>query len=123
MATWMNDGEIDRAVAVLSKRAPNLAPYAVLLSEWRDVVNANSDGWSHWVGGSRPASRLMDHIQAAVECLQYGRGEMPTETQMRSAVTPIKAVATRRGFRFPELRFPSQDVAPQVAAEGHAPRF
>jgi hypothetical protein len=53
---WMNEYEIDRAVAQMEEHAPELAPYAKFLSDWKDTVNNNSDGWAYWQGGSLRSS-------------------------------------------------------------------
>ena len=104
MPTWMNEYEIDRAVMVLEARAPDLHPFARLLADWRDTVNSHSDGWAYWKGGTRPAGRLMDLVQAAVAKIEFGRGdELPTTEQMRRALPPIRGAATRHGMPFPEI--------------------
>ena len=107
MAAWMNEYEIERALSVFAARAPDLHPYAKLLSDWRDTVNAHSDGWAYWKGGTRPAARLMELVQAAVAKLEHGReGELPTADQMRRTLPPIRAAATRHDMPFPEMGAP-----------------
>jgi hypothetical protein len=103
--TWMNDFEIDRCVEVLERRDSPVARFARFLADWRDVVNANSDGWSHWQGGSRPASKLSDLVQKATDvALGHDRGELPTDRELTRSLGPIKAAATRHGFQAPVLR-------------------
>jgi hypothetical protein len=101
---WMNEDEIDRCVAVLERLGSPAARFARFLADWRDVVNANSDGWAHWQGGSRPAAKLSDLVKRAVD-LAAGRdrGEAPTEQEMARSLAPIRAAATRHGFQPPVL--------------------
>jgi hypothetical protein len=114
--SWMNEYEIDEAIEILSRRKPEIAPYARFLGAWRDTVNQNSDGWAHWRAGSKCADRLSSLVKAAVEVARgfKGNDEMPRETLFRSALTPIKQMATKRGFAQPELGAPDEAPAPRM---------
>lgn len=58
---FMNEYDIDhaqrRAVHPVTVRA------ARLLAAWRDIVNANSDGWAHWRAGASSARQLMEFVK------------------------------------------------------------
>lgn len=109
---WLNEHEIDDAYDTLSAHAPEAAPYARYLRDWKDVVNSNSDGWAYWKSGSRPADGLGTLVKQAVDSLR-GRGAMPSETDFKKSLSPIKAAATRFKLEAPTLDL---DAAP-------APRF
>jgi hypothetical protein len=101
---WMNEHEIDRCVEILEQQGSHASRFAKYLSDWKDVVNANSDGWAHWQGGSRPAAKLSDLLQRAVNvAVGRDRGEAPTEQEFAKALSPIRAAATKNGFQAPVL--------------------
>lgn len=100
---WMNEGEIDQMVEFTKYDAQEYAPYAQYLSDWRDIVNENSDGWPYWKIGAGAATKLMEALQALQDSHRF-RGEAPDDAQFRKALTPIKSFATRRGLPSPELQ-------------------
>jgi len=108
---WMNEHEIDRVVSLTEEHLPEVYPFAKYLSDWRDVVNANSDGWPHWTAGSKCADKLQDLLNEAVKSLR-GQGQVPPRELFLKSLSPIKSFATRKGFDAPEL-----EVAP-AAPEG-----
>lgn len=87
---WMNGGDIDEAVKRYQGGIKGRA--ARVLQAWRDVVDANSDGWSSWPGGARAAKQLMELIECA----------NPTDVQLRRAFGPIKSCCTRKNLPLPE---------------------
>lgn len=99
---WMNEYEIDRSLSILEQNAPEIAPYAKYLSDWRHVVNSNSDGWAFWKAGASCASKLSALVSQAVDSLR-GRGEMPTAEELRKSLPPIKSAATRFKLEAPIL--------------------
>jgi hypothetical protein len=101
----MNEDEIERALDIINQRAPAIAPYAKFLADWRDTVNANSDGWSSWHAGRRAADRLSALVTQTLNWLR-GQGEAPTPSELKSALEPIRATATRHKLSAPSL-FPS----------------
>lgn len=102
---FMNEHEIDHALDVLTHEAPEYAPYAKFLSDWRDTVNANSDGWAYWKTGRKCADRLCKLVGQASEAAQ-GRGAYPREADLRKALAPIRAAATRIRLPAPQLQEP-----------------
>lgn len=110
---WMNEDEIDRALAITREHAPQFAPYAQFLSDWRDTVNSNSDGWPFWKAGANCAEKLQTAISKIVEHVvlsgSFPRPELPTEEELKKSLAPIRALATRHKLTVPEL----QQVAPE----------
>jgi hypothetical protein len=110
---FMNEGEIDQSVEVISERAPEFARFAKYLSDWRDVVNSSSDGWPYWKAGARSAERLMGLLNKVMDVLRGRGGEMPTEQEFRKSLAPIKALATKHKLKAPELEdAPAPGFAP-----------
>jgi len=89
---FMNTVEIDFAVQRHAHH-PVLSKATRYLRDWRDVVDQNSDGWAHWSGGPKAAKSLMTLIQS---------GDA-TDAQLRKAIGPIKATATKKNLPAPEL--------------------
>ena len=106
----LNNDEIDHALSVLKRAAPEIAPYAQYLSDYRDEVNANSDGWAYWRAGTRAADKLSNLISAAVGAAR-GHGEMPDELALKKSLTPIRSACTRFKLKAPELKL--DNVAPK----------
>lgn len=112
---WMNESEIDHALEIARAETPHLAPYVQYLSDWRDTVNQNSDGWAYWKAGAKCADKLSDLANGIRMSLMH-RGNMPTEAEFRKALTPIKATATRHGLPAPTLQeapAPEQSSSPR----------
>jgi hypothetical protein len=85
---YLNDYEI--AVAVTRfERHPVLGPAARFLNQFRNEVNAHSDGWAYWRQPVRAAAKLMTMIQHPEQ--------EPTEAALTAALSPIKAFYTRHG--------------------------
>lgn len=103
--TWMNEGEIERIVDLSRRSAPEVYPFAVYLKDWVDIVNANSDGWHSWKGGSSCASRLMTLLKGVEDVHGWGNGggKVPTVPELSRTLGSIKACATRHGFSVPVL--------------------
>lgn len=100
---WMNESEIDEALEIIGKYAPRFLPYVKYLSDWRDIINQNSDGWPYWTAGTRPASRLQELISAIMSKIR-GRGAAePSIRELDRALTPIKSFATRKKLPAPVL--------------------
>jgi hypothetical protein len=103
---WMNEGEIGEALEVVGRHASEYLPYVKYLSDWRDTVNRNSDGWAYWRGGTKPASKLMELISQLMSSIRgWGgvRAERPTIKEFQKALTPIKSAATRHKLPPPIL--------------------
>lgn len=102
----MNEFEIDEALNIIGQHAPEFLPYAKFLSDWRDIINQNSDGWAYWKAGTRPARNLEDGIQRIVDSVR-GRGtSVPSTRDLDRALTPIKSFATRHKLPVPTLGAP-----------------
>lgn len=103
---WMNEGEIDEALDIVGARAQEYLPYVQYLSDWRDVVNQNSDGWPYWKAGAACASKLMDLVKDLMNFIRYHYGsteKAPSLKAFQAALTPIKSCATRHKLPVPEL--------------------
>jgi len=100
---FMNRYDIEEAVEILSRRRPDLAPYARYLDAWREVVDGNSDGWGTWGAGTGAGRRLGGVLRTAVEVVRGFKPaeEMPREAAFRAAMTPIKQFATKKGLPQP----------------------
>lgn len=103
----MNEYEIDHMVFVAQTDMPEVLPYARYLADWRDTVNANSDGWAYWRAGSKCADKLSGLLQEAKNSL-IGRGQMPPRELFEKALTPIKTCATKHRLTAPELAIPQE---------------
>lgn len=111
----MNEGEIDQALDLVNE-APEYRRYVEYLSDWRHVINANSDGWCYWKIGSRCARKLEDLIQQLIEWIRYGgdsphrlpQPPKPTPEAFRAALRPIKSFATRHKLPAPTLHEEAQ---------------
>jgi hypothetical protein len=101
---WMNEPEIERTVEIIDDHAPQFSAYAKYLSDWRDVVNSNSDGWHSWRAGGKSADKLMTLLQRAVDVVAMrSRDPMPTEQDFKKSLTPIKSLATKHNLTAPTL--------------------
>jgi hypothetical protein len=97
MSTWMNTYDIDEAVERFQNR-PVLGKAARLLAEFRDEVNAHSDGWAYWQAPSKAAGRLIDLLQKHLDArFSHTPLPEPTEDEVRRTLAPIKAFYTRLG--------------------------
>jgi hypothetical protein len=95
---FMNEYEIDRAVT-RHQSHPVLSVATKFLSEFRDEVNAHSDGWCHWPAPLHAAAKLMTLVE---------QNSQPTEADLKKALAPIKSFYTRRGYaagmKYPEVK-------------------
>ncbi len=103
---FMNTWEIDQAAARLRDHEV-LGPAARFLQNFRDLINANSDGWAYWRQPVRAAAKLQQLLGDAVKPFVV-RGGGPvtrpevTAADVRKALTPIKAFCTRKKLKLPE---------------------
>lgn len=104
---WMNEYEIDEVLDTTRRFFPELAPYAQYLSDWRDTVNDNTDGWAYWRSGTRCADKLSGLLSDLKRCAIESR-EPADEAQFKKALTPIKTAATKYKLPAPELQFETQ---------------
>lgn len=92
---WYNEGDIACAVertsglSVESRRRQA----ARLLSAFKDVVNANSDGWPYWQLASKASTGLIVILE--------NKDEEPTERAFNAAVGRVKALCTKYKLPFP----------------------
>lgn len=108
---WMNESEIDQALDLVKSNAPEYLPYVKFLSDWRDTVNQNSDGWAYWKAGSSCASTLSSLIMKVKSSIR-GRDDRsaPSLKELNQALTPIKSCATRHKLPVPVLGEEYKDV-------------
>lgn len=111
---FMNRYDIEESLDILSRRRSPALPYARFLDGWREVVDNNSDGWGTWGPGTACARRLSALVHTAVE---VARGftpaeDMPKEAMFRSALTPIRQFASKKGLPAPEFQAADAEPAP-----------
>ena len=112
---WMNESEIDQALDLVESNAPEYLPYVRFLSDWRETINQNSDGWPYWAAGARCASRLMQLTSQLMMSIRgYGGINVarPEIKQFVKALAPIKSCATRHKLPVPVL---GQDYVSEAA--------
>ena len=93
---WMNGYEVEEAVVQFQDN-PVLAPAARYLSDFRELINDNSDGWTNWSYGTRCANDLCDILSAArLNIFQNSRDYVPPTTeQVKKAVQKIRTFVLR----------------------------
>jgi hypothetical protein len=100
---WMNESEIDRALEIVGQYAPEFLPYVKYLSDWRDIINRNSDGWPYWSAGTRPSGTLQELVTKLMNSIQGRGGGGPSAREFDKSLTPIKSFATRKNLPAPVL--------------------
>jgi hypothetical protein len=106
---WINEHEIDQALDVVGRYAPEYLPYVKYLSDWRETINRNSDGWPYWTAGTRCASKLMELTSQLMNALR-DRGTRPTVKEFAKALPSVKSCATRHKLPAPVLGEEYADV-------------
>ena len=92
---FMNEYEIDHAATVLQGETGRYARY---LRDYKDTINANSDGWPYWSAGWKAAVKLGGLVSTAMD-VSNGRkpdSAMPSAEALAAACRPIKSLCTRR---------------------------
>lgn len=104
--------EIDNAHELISSELPEYAGYSQFLSDWRDVVNENSDGWGHWKAGSKAADKLGALVKQTADSIRVLEIDPPSLDDLKKALKPIRAAATRHDLTVPELCEPPAPMKP-----------
>jgi len=107
----MNEGDIDQALELVNA-APEYRRYVEYLSDWRYVLNANSDGWCYWRIGSRCSEKLQKLTEELIEWIRTGgdhphrlpQPAKPNHKAFLASLTPIKSFATRHKLTAPTLK-------------------
>lgn len=86
---FMNAWEIDEFVERYRNHLV-LSQATRFLRDFRDEVDAHSDGWAYWPLPCRAAKGLMELIQSP---------ETATEEKFRKSLAPIRSFYTRRGLK------------------------
>jgi hypothetical protein len=95
---FMNEYEIDEA-ARCCMHDPVLSKATRFLQEFKNEVNAHSDGWAYWKPAMASAGKLMTLIRSARRNPEWVEaGERTQEKMFLKALTPIRSFTTRRGF-------------------------
>lgn len=92
---WYNEGDIERVVsrtAGLSAESRRRQA-ARLLSAFKDVVNANSDGWCYWALASKSATGLIAILES--------NDPEPNQRAFNAAVGRVKTLCTKYKLPFP----------------------
>jgi hypothetical protein len=100
---FMNEYEVDEILDLTQRQFPQFEPYAQFLYDWKETINNNSDGWAYWKAGRGAADKLVALLND-VKMSTFGRAKLPTEAQLKKALTPIRSAATRHGLPAPELQ-------------------
>lgn len=91
---YMNEYEIKEAVRYF-QHDPVLGPAARFLEHYKNEVNRHSDGWPYWSAPVHAAKQLIVLLETH---RALGWHDAPaTHSEVRKALTPIKAFMTRRG--------------------------
>ena len=99
--SWMNEYDIDDAVARWSGFHPVLGPAAKTLYNLKQWTNRNSDGWPYWRKPANAAARLMELIQGDLPGSRFdAEREDATPEKLKAALRPVKAFRTRQGADF-----------------------
>ena len=123
--TWMNEGDIERAVDVF-KDHPVLGPAARFLEAFKDQVNRVSDGWHSWPLPGRAAGKLQALLYGH---MMAGMGAYPvlpdaTAADVLATMPPIKAFMTKRGTKagmtMPPLGLPTEGGETRVQTPAQA---
>jgi hypothetical protein len=94
----MNKYEIDEAARCYATD-PILGKASRFLQEFKDEVNAHSDGWAYWKPAMISAAKLMTLIRSARNNPEWDEaGEPAKEKMFLKALIPIKSFMTRRGL-------------------------
>jgi hypothetical protein len=106
---YMNEYEIETAVKLLANDPTG--KMARFLRDFKDEVNAHSDGWAYWRAPLRAARQLMMLVNSAVSAKRPNRDTVfidISEKGFTKALAPIKSFYTRRGYaagmKFPEVQ-------------------
>jgi len=98
---FMNESEIDHAVAVLNSD-PFFGKAVRFLSNFRHEVNEHSDGWAYCPAPAKAARQLMILVESGVAAKRGYFGSVPVveinDKALAKALAPIKSFMTRRGF-------------------------
>ena len=90
----MNQIEIEWA-ANRSHACPNVRKGIQLLLRLMIAVNAQSDGWAFWHAPSHACQKLEDLLKTAGNLQAGTRGKI-SDTDLKKAITPIRAMVTRQ---------------------------
>jgi hypothetical protein len=94
----MNEYEIDEAARCYADD-PVLGKASRFLQEFKDEVNAHSDGWAYWKPAMTSAGKLMTLIGSVRGNHEWdGIDQQTKEKMFLKALTPIKCFMTRRGL-------------------------
>lgn len=114
----MNERDIEYAFDIVQVHAPEYLPYVKYLSEWRDIVNQNSDGWAYWKAGARCASDLVDLVGRLLASARGG-GPKPSGKEFERAIVQIQRCAKRHKLPAPVFKWDP----PATANQPPAPKF
>lgn len=101
---WMSEYDIEDALRLTAHfELPNARRAAEILSRLKEWTNENSDGWPYWSKPSKAADKLMTALQSAIQASRQQDDVDMTETQLKAALTPIKAFLTRQGVEHSKI--------------------
>lgn len=98
MTLFFNEYEIQE-MAHRAQTNPELAPFGKIALRYVEIVNSNSDGWAYWKAASKSAARFLQSLHKLTMPHHYRYNEsMPTTADLRKALSPMKALLTKRGL-------------------------
>jgi hypothetical protein len=101
---YFNDYDIALALQRHANH-PVLSRAAQFLKEFKDEVDAHSDGWAYWHPPVLAANKLMTLLEGFTSTDEDT--DLMVEAQFRAALSPIKSFYTRRGnaagMKYPEV--------------------
>lgn len=114
---WMNESEIDDALDIVGRNKPRFLPYVKFLSDWRHIVNQNSDGWPYWKAGAQTAVRLMEGVERIVESIRSRNTSEPSTRDLDRTLTPIRIFAKKHKLPVPIIGGEAAEKASKPASD------
>ena len=100
---FMNRSDIEEAVERHAGK-PVLARATKFLKDFQEMIDDHSDGWPYWAPPVRSADKLMTLIEDYHPWKRDSRPIcLPTEADLKKAITPIKSFCTRKKLPCPKL--------------------
>lgn len=103
----MNQWEIEER-AVHFANHPVLGEATRFLNDYKDVINANSDGWAYWSIATDAAKKLVELVYEGTRpehLLRRDEIKRFTQADVKKAVIPIKSFCTRKNLPCPRAPY------------------
>lgn len=119
MAQFYNTCEVDDFVRTF-QNDPVLGPGANYLSEYRDIINENSDGWAYWSHGRKCSDSLSELLCKAINHQRYERFRSRADEEANPYNAPARAdivKACRKIELFMKRHESLQNIKPPTLAD------